>query len=246
MGAGPVGAGPVRPLRKDAERNRQRILQAAAEVFTERGLEATLDDVAHHAGVGVATVYRRFPDKASLADALFEQRIDLLVGLAETAYGEPDAWQALVSFMERATEMMAGDRGLRQMLMFAAYGHDHISYARDRMRPAVGRLVERAQAAGQVREDLAATDIPVIEFMLSVATEYVRDVRPSLWRRFLVLWLDALQPARDSYTPLPVPGLTPDEFVTVMRTSPLGRHLGNSKQQAVKIQPTPNGPGNTQ
>ena len=195
-------------------------------MFTERGLEATLDDVAHHAGVGVATVYRRFPDKASLADALFEQRIDLLVGLAETAYGEPDAWQALVSFMERATEMMAGDRGLRQMLMFAAYGHDRISYARDRMRPAVGRLVERAQAAGQVREDLAATDIPVIEFMLSVTTEYVRDVRPSLWRRFLVLWLDALQPARDSYTPLPVPGLTPDEFVTVMRTSPLGRHLG--------------------
>jgi len=72
------GAAPEagRPLRKDAERNRQRILQAAAEVFTERGLGATLDDVAHHAGVGVGTVYRRFPDKAALADALFEQRID--------------------------------------------------------------------------------------------------------------------------------------------------------------------------
>ena len=67
--------------------------------------------------------------------------------------------------------------------------------------------------------------------------------------RFLVPWLDALQPARDSYTPLPVPGLTPDEFVTVMRTSPLGRHLGNGKQQAVKFQPappTPTAPGNTE
>ena len=85
--------------------------------------------------------------------------------------------------------------------------------------------------------------------MLSVTAEYVRDVRPGLWRRFLVLWLDALRPARDSYTPLPVPGLTPDEFVTVMRTSPSGRHLGNSKQQAVKLQPappTPTAPGNTQ
>ena len=247
--ARPEGGHTARPLRKDAERNRQRILQAATEVFTERGLEATLDDVAHHAGVGVATVYRRFPDKASLADALFEQRIDLLVGVAETAYSEPDAWQALVSFMERAAEMMAGDRGMRQMLMFAAYGHDRISYARDRMRPAVGRLVERAQAAGQVREDLAATDIPVIEFMLSVTAEYVRDVRPSLWRRFLVLWLDALRPARDSYTPLPVEGLTPDEFATVMRTSPLGRHLGNAKQQAVRPRPAPPppiAPGNTQ
>ena len=69
-------------------------------MFTERGLEATLDDVAHHAGVGVGTVYRRFPDKAALADALFEQRIDLLAGLAERAYSEPDPWQGLVSFME--------------------------------------------------------------------------------------------------------------------------------------------------
>jgi AcrR family transcriptional regulator len=247
--ARPEGGHTARPLRKDAERNRQRILQAATEVFTERGLEATLDDVAHHAGVGVATVYRRFPDKASLADALFEQRIDLLVGVAETAYSEPDAWQALASFMERAAEMMAGDRGMRQMLMFAAYGHDRISYARDRMRPAVGRLVERAQAAGQVREDLTATDIPVIEFMLSVTAEYVRDVRPNLWRRFLVLWLDAMRPARDSYAPLPVEGLTPDEFATVMQTSPLGRHLGNGKQQSVRPQPAPPppiAPGNTQ
>ena len=229
----------LRPLRKDAERNRQRILRAAAEVFTERGLEATLDDVAHHAGVGVGTVYRRFPDKATLADALFEERIDLLVDLAEHAHGEPDAWVGLVSFMERATEMMAGDRGLRQMLMFAANGHDRVSYARDRMRPAVGRLVERAQAAGQVRPDLAATDIPVIEFMLSVTAEYARDVRPGIWRRFLALWLDALQPARDSYTPLPAPELSADEFATVMRTSPLGRHLTNSKQGSVKPHPAP-------
>ena len=240
----------ARPLRKDAERNRQRILRAAAEVFTEQGLEATLDDVAHHAGVGVGTVYRRFPDKASLADALFEQRIDVLVDLAEHAYGEPDAWEGLASFMERAAEMMAGDRGLRQMLMFAANGHDRVSYARDRLRPAVGRLVERAQATGQVRGDLAATDIPVIEFMLSVTAEYARDVRPGIWRRYLALWLDALQPARDSYTPLPVPELTAEEFATVMRTSPLGRHLNASKQNPVKSLPAPPKPptvrGNTQ
>ena len=119
-GVAPAVSG--RPLRKDAERNRQRILLAAAEVFTERGLEATLDDVARHAGVGVGTVYRRFPDKAALADALFEQRIDLLVGLAERAYGEPDPWQGLVSFLERAGEMMATDKGLRQILMFTVVG----------------------------------------------------------------------------------------------------------------------------
>jgi AcrR family transcriptional regulator len=239
----------ARPLRKDAERNRQRILRAAAEVFTERGLEATLDDVAHHAGVGVGTVYRRFPDKALLADALFEQRIDLLADLAERAHGVPDAWEGLVSFLEGAAEMMAGDRGLRQMLMFAATGHDRVAYARDRMRPVVGRLVERAQKAGQVRGDLAATDIPVLEFMLSVIAEHAREVRPEIWRRFLGLWLDALQPARASYTPLPEPELTADEYAKAMRTSPLGRHLTSNKQNPVKPPPAPpklpTAPGNT-
>ena len=101
---------PARTLRKDAERNRQRILEAAAEVFTERGFEATLDDVARHAGVGVGTVYRRFPDKGSLADALFMERIDRLVGMAEHTQDQPDAWAALVSFLENAAGMLAGDR----------------------------------------------------------------------------------------------------------------------------------------
>src|SRR5579884_684684 len=72
-----------RPLRKDAERNRRRILDAAAELFTERGLGVTLNDIAHHADVGVGTVYRRFPDKELLIDALFEERFAEFVALAE-------------------------------------------------------------------------------------------------------------------------------------------------------------------
>lgn len=185
--------------------------------------------MARHAGVGVATVYRRFPDKASLVDALFEQRIDALVTLAEHAHGEPDPWAALVSFLEHAAETLSGDRGLRQLLMFAANGHNRVDYARDRMKPAVDRLLKRAQAQGQVREDLGATDIPVLEFMLGAVAEYAHHVRPALWRRYLTLMLDALRPDRDSFTPLPEPELAPDEMITVMRTSPLGRHLGAQK-----------------
>ena len=74
-----------RPLRKDAERNRQRILTAAGELFAERGLGVTLDDIAHHAGVGVGTVYRRFPNKEVLIDALFEQRIEAIATIAAEA-----------------------------------------------------------------------------------------------------------------------------------------------------------------
>lgn len=233
---------PDRPLRKDAERNRQRILAAASEVFTERGLEATLDDVARHAGVGVATVYRRFPDKALLADALFEERINALAGLAVQALDAADPWEGLASFMTAAAEMLTSDRGLRQILMFAAHGHKRAGYARERMRPAISRLVERAQAAGQVRPDLSFTDIPVMEFMLGATAEYARDVRPDIWRRYLALMLDSLRPARDTFTPLPVPELSADELATAMRTSPLGQHLASSRSMPLK----PTAPGNTE
>jgi AcrR family transcriptional regulator len=210
-------------LRADAERNRQRILEAAAEVFTERGFEATLDDVARRAGVGVGTVYRRFPDKATLAGALFTDRVDALVALAERAQNERDTWTALVSFLEQAAGMLAGDRGLRELLMYAAQGHVGAGYARDRMRPAVECLLKRAQADGHVRTDLAGTDMALIEFMLAATAEYTRHVRPDVWRRYLTLILDALRPARGSASALPEPELTPAEMVEVLNSNPLGQ-----------------------
>jgi len=219
-----VTAAPVpRPLRKDAERNRLRILQAAAEVFTERGLHATLDEVAERAGVGVGTVYRRFPDKETLVEALFTERLDAVVGFAERALADPDPWAGLVSFLEQAAGLIAGDRGLRQILMFATYGHDRVNQARARMLPVVSAMVERAQRAGAVRADLRPTDIPFIEFMLGWAAEYAGGVRPEIWRRYLALMLDALRPERAGVTELPEPALAPDELVQVMRTAPLSR-----------------------
>src|SRR5215831_2789794 len=140
--AGPDGR--PRPLRRDAERNRQRILRAASEVFTTRGLAATLDDVAHHAGVGVGTVYRRFPDKEALIEALFEERLGTMVGL--------------VFFLEQAGSLLAGDRGLRQIVMFASYGRDRVGEARARLLPVVTKLVARAQADGSVRARATSLD----------------------------------------------------------------------------------------
>jgi AcrR family transcriptional regulator len=227
---------PARLLRADAERNRQRILAAAAELFTEQGLEPSLDDVARHAGVGVGTVYRRFPDKAALADALFDERIDALVAMAEQAQDEPDAWAALVSFFEHSAEMLASDRGLRQILMFAAQGNDRVFCARDRMRPAIETLVKRAQADGQVRADLAATDVPIIEFMLAAVSEYARQVRPGIWRRYLALILDALRPESASGRPLAEPELSPDEMVEVVRSHPLSRRLATHKATTITVQ----------
>ena len=212
-----------RPLRRDAERNRQRILEAAAEVFTERGLQASLDDVARQAGVGVGTVYRRFPDKEALVDALFEERIGAVVQVAEEALAEPDAWTGLVTLLERAATLMAGDRGLRQTTMYATYGQDKVDRARRRMLPVVTALIERAQREGVLRDDIRPTDFPFIELMLTAAAEYAAHVRPEIWRRYLALIVDGLRPRRDGTTPLPEPALVPEEMVCVMRAIPKQR-----------------------
>jgi AcrR family transcriptional regulator len=198
------GAAGERPLRRDAERNRQRILAAAAEVFSERGLDATLDEVARAAGVGVGTVYRRFPDKESLVQELFRDRIDALVAVAEEACTAAEPWQGLVSFLEYSVSAMAADLGLRQMMTYATYGGEQVCYAREAMRPVVSRLVERAQAAGDLRRDLAATDIKLITLMLASVAEYSAGVRPDMWRRYLVLLLDGLRPSRETASELPV------------------------------------------
>ncbi len=155
--------------------------------------------------------------KEELVEALFMDRIDSIAALAEAAGEAADPWSGLVRFMEQTAEMLAGDLGLRQLLMFATYGHDTVSYARQRNAPLVARLVERAQAAGQLRADLRGTDIPFIIFVLTEATQLAREVSPEIWRRYLNLVLDGMRPEREGVTPLPVPALRPDEMEKTMR-----------------------------
>jgi AcrR family transcriptional regulator len=210
------GAG-TRPLRRDAERNRQRILQAAAEVFNERGLEVSLDEIARHAGVGVGTVYRRFQTKEELVEALFMERLDSVAAIADQALAAPDPWSGLVSFIEQMAEIMAGDLGLRQILMFATYGRDLVAVARQRNAPLVERLVARAQEAGLLRADLRQSDVMFIVFMLTEAAQLAQAASPDIWRRYLTLILDGLRPGREGITPLPVAALLPEEMEKSMR-----------------------------
>jgi AcrR family transcriptional regulator len=214
------GPAAERPLRRDAERNRQRILAAAARVFTERGLDATLDEVARAAGVGVGTVYRRFPDKEALVAALFRERIDNLVTVAENACAAADPWQAVVSYLEYAAAAMAGDTGLRQLMMFGTYDRDQVCYARDRMRPVITKLVQRAQASGDLRGDFEATDVKMIAFMLASLAEYAAAVTPDVWRRYLAMLIDGLRPSRAGVSALPVPAPTARELADLMRAQP--------------------------
>jgi AcrR family transcriptional regulator len=206
-----------RQLRKDAERNRQRILDAAAEVFTERGLEVSLDEVARHAGVGVGTVYRRFTDKDELVATLFTERINEVAAIAKQALKVADPWEGLVWFLQQFAEKLADNVGLRQLMLFASYADDHVCYARQTMVPLSHALVERAKASGQARADLAPTDIPFIALMMSSVSEYAQHSRPDVWRRYLTLVIDGMCSSRDGTTPLPAPALGPDEMEITMR-----------------------------
>jgi AcrR family transcriptional regulator len=206
---------PARPLRRDAERNRLRILAAAGELFAERGLGVTLDDIARHAGVGVGTVYRRYPDKELLIDALFEERLKGLCEAAETALAVEDPWAGFVLFLERGGELQARDRGLKELIADHAHGGECVVRSRDRLRLLVTELFERAKRAGVVRADAEAFDTPLIFMMLGPLMDRAHDVDPDLWRRYLGLVLDGLRPA--AATPLPRPAPTPDQLDRVLR-----------------------------
>src|SRR3954468_1396688 len=155
-----------RPLRRDAERNRQRILDAARAAFAEEGLSVTLDEIARRASVGVGTIYRRFPDKEQLIDALFETRMQEFAAQAEEALHADDPWAGLVRFLERATEQHACDRGFKEVALSGVHGRDRVARARALMFPLVSRLVARAQADGSLRADVDPTDMPLLQMML--------------------------------------------------------------------------------
>ncbi|MEV6912497.1 TetR family transcriptional regulator [Amycolatopsis sp. NPDC051071] len=200
-------AAPARPLRRDAELNRQRIIAAARDVFGERGLEATLDDVAHHAGVGVGTVYRRFPSKEHLVEAMFVDQFETIRKLAEEALRAEDPWEGFTRFTWRAAELHAGDRGLREVMLSNVFGHEHVAEAKTQLVPLITQLVARAQAAGALRADVVPTDMPLLHQMIGSVIEFTQSTQPDLWRRCLALLLDGLRAEPGAATPLPHPPL---------------------------------------
>src|SRR4051794_10079186 len=123
------------PLRKDAERNRQRILAAAPGLVAERGLVVALNHVAHRAGVGVGTVYRRFPDKELLTDTLFQEQLDEWARIYEEGLDDPDPWRPVVSTHERALELWAHNRGLKEILLGSPYASKRATQQRAQLHP---------------------------------------------------------------------------------------------------------------
>jgi AcrR family transcriptional regulator len=149
-----------RKPRVDAVRNRERVLEAAKAVFSQGGSEASLEAVAKHAGVGIGTLYRHFPAREALYDAVYRREVDQLVGLAEDLAAEAPPVEALRRWMRANVEFIATKKGMAAALAMAAHGSsDLTAYSIDRLTRAVGDLLRRAVAAGEIRADIGPEDL---------------------------------------------------------------------------------------
>ena len=182
-----------RPLRADARRNRERILQSARAVFAESGADAQIDDVARHAGVGVGTVYRHFPTKQALLTELVRQTFRLFTGWAREALeagGEPFA--LIEGLLRRIAETAAGDAGVQYALgsSTAQAARSEARAEQDELIAVIAELTGRARRAGTIRPGIEATDIA----MLICGVVSAMSPRPGFdWRRHLDLVTDTLR-----------------------------------------------------
>ncbi|MFE2188878.1 TetR/AcrR family transcriptional regulator [Streptomyces sp. NPDC059455] len=200
-GAEPAAAG-APPLRRDAELNRRRILQAGREVFAARGLQATLNDVAHHAGLGVGTVYRKYPDKQALAEAVFGEELDEIAAMGREALAGDDAFAALAGFLERALARAAHNRGLRELMRHGIIEGAGPAQARQEITLHCEHLLARARTQGALRDGVTEADIAPIAAMIDAVMALPAEHPSEMWRRYLAILLDGLR-ARPHQAPLP-------------------------------------------
>src|SRR5438094_1405887 len=137
--------------RSDARRNRERPVSAARELFASAGVDVSVREVARHAGVGVGTLYRHFPAREDLVDAVLQDAFDELVASAEAALAEQDPWTGFTRFIEEALVSHARNRGLKDVFETQTRGRERAAEMRRRIRPLLTRLVARAHEDGTLR-----------------------------------------------------------------------------------------------
>ena len=179
-------------LRRDARANRDRILAAARAAFAAGGVDVPVEEIAERAGVGMGTLYRRFPTKHDLVEAVIEESLDAFVAAAEEGLADDDPWTGFSGFVERVLELHVENRALREVLAGTEHGHARDAVRR-RVRPLVRRLIERAHADGSLRPDFTPEDMPLVFMTGGRVLEAARGVAPDLWRRYLGLLLDGLR-----------------------------------------------------
>lgn len=201
-------------LRADAERNRRALIDAAADLFAERGLEITIADIRERAGVGQGTVFRHFPTKEHLMAEVMRERMASLVSLARERLDAADPAEALRDFMVAAAGSKAVDQEIYRIICETnALPAEEERVLRREVVEVVGQLLRRAQASGAIRPDVEAQDILLLQTAARQTGDALGTVAPELWLRYLDIVVDGLRP--EGAHPLSQPAPTDEQFDAV-------------------------------
>jgi AcrR family transcriptional regulator len=197
-------AGSVATTRRaDAERNRARILAAAAEVFGESGLLVPMSEVARRAGVGIATLSRNFATREELITATFAATMTAYADAIDTALADPDPWNGFCRYVEQVCQMQAADRGFTHVLTMTFPTAPEFEAERGRAYRGFVRLVTEAKATGRLRADFFPQDLPIFLMANAGVISAAGDAAPGAWRRLVAYLLQAC--AAEHAEPLPAP-----------------------------------------
>jgi AcrR family transcriptional regulator len=162
-----------RPLRADAQRNRDSVLRAAREVFAAQGIGAPIDEIARRAGVGVGTIYRQFPTKETLLAGILTASMDEMSAEAGRLSDEDDAGEAFLGFLRATAGRAATERSLANALTEAGFDiPTELAECKGRLMDSIGVLLERAQAAGAIRADVTTADVVALMGATCSATDH--------------------------------------------------------------------------
>ena len=181
-----------RPLRADARRNRERVVAAAGVVFAEQGSDAQMDDVAKRAGVGVGTVYRHFPTKEALIEALAMDRFEKILAVGREALLNPDPWAAFEGALWAGAELTAADRSFTEIVGELSGPMPLPEPLQSAINDTYGELMRRAQASGDLRTDLVLDDIPMVMCGIGFGARKTHGC-PDAWKRHISIVIDGLR-----------------------------------------------------
>jgi AcrR family transcriptional regulator len=219
--APPDDADSVAPerLRSDAERNRDRILDAARRLYSADGLGVSMAAVAREAGVGIATLFRRFPTQDELIAAVFADRMTAYGDAITAALADPDPWHGFAGYLESVCAMQAADRGFAEVLTMTFPTAKALEACRDQAYAQFVELIAKAKATGRLRQDFTPEDLPLLLMANAGVIAVTGDAAPDAWRRLVGLLVQAFAvPDPDPLPAAPSPAAMYRAMLTVHRT----------------------------
>jgi AcrR family transcriptional regulator len=192
-----------RPLRRDAQWRRDKLIAAAQREFAAQGVDASLEKIARDAGVAIGTLYRHFPTRLDLLLAAFKPRLQEFLDGAEKALEMDDPWEGFVCYLENLFRVQAGDRGFNDFLSRRFPGSADTERIHDQMCRQIEDVLTRAQEAGEARPDITQADIVNLIWSNGRIIDATSTTAPNAWRRYLYLMLDAYRAERAHSIPEP-------------------------------------------